>query len=51
MKWEKRAHEYDDIAKKITREENKFYIWGWGIVGKTFYEKFQGSINLSLIHI
>lgn len=45
MKWEKRAHEYDDIAKKITREENKFYIWGWGIVGKTFYEKFQGSIN------
>ena len=45
MKWTKKAHEYDDFAEIIMNPENKYYIWGWGIVGKTFYEKFHRDVH------
>lgn len=40
MKWEKKGHEYDEMAKLFDDFEVSYYIWGAGIFGKAFLDEF-----------
>lgn len=46
MKWTQKGHEYDNMATIISEKDNVYFIYGWGIVGKAFYEKFSSKINI-----
>ena len=46
MKWKNKGHEYDDIAKEICDERVKYYVWGAGILGESFYRDFKQKIRI-----
>lgn len=39
MKWEKKGHQFNEIAKIILDDTKEFYIWGAGVAGEAFYKK------------
>lgn len=44
MKWTNRGKEFDGLAELICNRETKYYIWGAGVFGKTFYDRFNQMI-------
>lgn len=48
MKWFNKGHQYDALAEKICsdKKQNKYYIWGAGIFGISFYELFHSEIEI-----
>lgn len=46
MKWENRGKEYDAIAEIICNDENKYYLWGAGVLGESFYKDFSERIAI-----
>lgn len=46
MKWENRGHEYDELAKNICDGNTKYYLWGIGILGESFYNDFSKRISI-----
>lgn len=44
MKWKNRGHEYDAFAKDICNDKIKYYLWGAGILGESFYTDFNKKI-------
>lgn len=47
MKWKNKGREYDNLAKIICNDENKYYLWGGaGVLGESFYKDFSGKINI-----
>lgn len=46
MKWVDKGHEYDQRAKILVNKKNEYFIYGWGIVGKTFFDKFSNEIDI-----
>ncbi len=46
MKWKNKGHEYDEFAKAICNENIKYYLWGAGILGESFYLDFYNKISV-----
>lgn len=46
MKWVNRGHEYDELAKDVCDDGVKYYLWGAGVLGESFYKDFSGKINI-----
>lgn len=46
MKWQKIGHEYDELAVKICEENIKYYIWGEGVLGNSFFNDFSKKIEI-----
>lgn len=46
MKWVNRGHEYDEYAAAICDDHVKYYLWGAGILGESFYEDFSSKISI-----
>lgn len=46
MKWENIGHEYDELAVTICEENIKYYVWGAGVLGNSFYKDFSQKINI-----
>lgn len=46
MKWQNKGHEYDSIASEICDERTKYYIWGAGVLGESFYKDFERKIKI-----
>lgn len=47
MKWTNKGHQYDELAEIICKdEEYEYYIWGAGITGGVFYQKFKERLDI-----
>ena len=46
MKWKNIGHEYDELAVTICKENIKYYVWGAGVLGDSFYKDFSQKINI-----
>lgn len=46
MKWINKGKEYDDIAKIICSDQNKYYVWGAGVLGESFFKDFASKIEI-----
>lgn len=46
MIWSNKGKEYDAIAQNICAKDAKYYIWGAGTFGQSFYDMFQEKINI-----
>lgn len=46
MKWKKKGHEFDEYARVICNPESKYYIWGAGTFGESFYSRFQAEVQI-----
>lgn len=46
MKWENKGHEYDSVAEMICADDIKYYLWGAGVLGESFYEDFSNKMTI-----
>lgn len=41
MKWKNKGHEYDHMSFRFRDRSMRLFIWGAGIFGKSFFERFE----------
>lgn len=46
MKWKNKGKEFDTVAQIICDKKHKYYVWGAGVFGQSFYEIFKDKINI-----
>ena len=46
MRWKDKGHEYDKYAEVICDDSIKYYLWGAGILGESFYSDFNKKIKI-----
>lgn len=46
MKWKNKGKEFSALAQEICNNENRYYIWGAGIFGESFYHLFKKEISI-----
>ena len=46
MKWNNVGHEYDELAEQICKDNMKYYIWGMGVLGESFYKDFSRELDI-----
>ena len=46
MRWTNRGKEFDETATIICSSENKYYLWGAGVFGISFFDNFKDKINI-----
>ena len=46
MKWRNKGKEFDEVAIIICNNKNKYYLWGAGVFGVSFFDNFKNKINI-----
>lgn len=46
MKWKNKGHEFDEIAKIICDENNRYYIWGLGETGRYVLDLLHENVEI-----